>query len=145
MDRQTAWYGDQLFSYTYSNKTKIALPWQNELMELLPLVNEQSKTVFNCCLANLYPDGNSGMGWHTDNEKTLVKNAPIASLSLGTDRVFKLKHKTSGKIIALTLNHGSLLVMKNETQDYWIHCLPKAKKINTSRINLTFRVFNTQL
>jgi len=37
------------------------------------------------------------------------------------------------------LENGSLLVMKDETQDHWKHALPKSSKIMEPRINLTFR------
>jgi alkylated DNA repair dioxygenase AlkB len=37
------------------------------------------------------------------------------------------------------LDNGSLLVMKDQTQQYWLHQLPKSKRIKTPRINLTFR------
>ncbi|MGJ8581386.1 MAG: alpha-ketoglutarate-dependent dioxygenase AlkB, partial [Psychromonas sp.] len=38
--------------------------------------------------------------------------------------------------------HGSLLVMRGETQSHWLHRLPPTKKISTPRINLTFRMIN---
>ena len=40
----------------------------------------------------------------------------------------------------LFLENGSLLVMKGETQENWLHRLPTTKKILTPRINLTFRM-----
>jgi uncharacterized FlgJ-related protein len=32
--RKVAWYGNNDFEYTYSNRTKYALPWTKELSEL---------------------------------------------------------------------------------------------------------------
>ena len=32
--RKVAWYGEEAFEYTYSNTTKLALPWTKELIEL---------------------------------------------------------------------------------------------------------------
>lgn len=32
--RKVTWYADELFKYTYSNHTKLALPWVEELLEL---------------------------------------------------------------------------------------------------------------
>jgi len=40
--REVAWYGDQDFEYTYSNKTKRALTWTSELLELKLLVEEKT-------------------------------------------------------------------------------------------------------
>jgi alkylated DNA repair dioxygenase AlkB len=60
-------------------------------------------------------------------------------LSLGTERVFELKHNITGKKIKLKLEHGSLLCMMKGSQGNWKHQIPKDKNISTSRINLTFR------
>ena len=41
--------------------------------------------------------------------------------------------------IDVILENGSLLVMKDTTQTNWMHRLPPTKKVNSPRINLTFR------
>lgn len=137
--RKAAWYGDSNYSYTYSNTTKHALPWTAELMVLKERVEELTKAKFNSCLLNLYHDGNEGMAWHSDDEKSLGKNTTIASLSFGAERKFSLKHKLTKESVSLVLESGSLLVMKGSTQTHWQHSLPKTTKIKTARINLTFR------
>jgi len=137
--RKTAWYGDQNYAYTYSKTTKKALPWTKALKELKTEVEAASGFTFNSCLLNLYHNGDEGMGWHSDDENTLIKNAPIASLSLGAKRKFSFKHKSTKQTVSVILEDGSLLLMKAPTQTYWLHSLPKTRKVNTSRINLTFR------
>lgn len=137
--RKVAWYGDRDFSYTYSNTTKEALPWTKELLELKALVEKITGTKFNSCLLNLYHDGNEGMAWHSDDEKSLGKNTSIASLSFGAERKFSMKHRESKETVSVQLENGSLLVMKDETQSYWLHSLPKSKKVTKPRVNLTFR------
>jgi alkylated DNA repair dioxygenase AlkB len=137
--RKTAWYGDSDYLYTYSNTTRRALPWTSELRDLKQLAEKLTETKFNSCLLNLYHDGNEGLAWHSDDEKVLRRNGTIASLSFGAERKFSLKHKKTKQTISIVLEHGSLLVMKDETQVYWLHSLPKTKKIVMSRINLTFR------
>jgi len=137
--RKTAWYGDSDYLYTYSNTTRRALPWTSELRDLKQLVEKLTETKFNSCLLNLYHDGNEGLAWHSDDEKVLRRNGTIASLSFGAERKFSLKHKKTKQTISIVLEHGSLLVMKDETQVYWLHILPKTKKIVMPRINLTFR------
>ena len=137
--RKAAWYGDSDYLYTYSNSTKQALPWTEELSWLRQIIEELIGTKFNSCLLNLYHNGNEGMGWHSDDEKSLGKNNTIASLSLGAERKFLFKHKQTKQIVSLLLEHGSLLVMKEATQSNWLHSLPKSKDLIDSRINLTFR------
>ena len=79
------------------------------------------------------------MGWHSDDEKEIIENSTIASFSLGEIRTFKLKHKQTKQIKSFQLENGSLLLMRNETQKYWVHSLPKSKKIKNARLNITFR------
>ena len=137
--RKVAWYGEEEFEYTYSNTTKKALPFTKELLELKDLVEQTCKETFNSCLLNLYHNGEETMAWHSDGEKDLKKDGAIGSLSLGAERKFAFKHKSSGDKISVLLEHGSLLVMKDQTQTFWLHRLPPSTKIKTARINLTFR------
>lgn len=137
--RKVAWYGDRRFEYTYSNMNKYALPWTKELAELKQLAETLTGETFNSCLLNLYHCGDEGMAWHSDAESDLKKDGAIASLSLGAERKFAFKHKQSKEKVELYLEHGSLLVMKDKTQTYWLHRLPPTKKVSTARINLTFR------
>ncbi len=141
--RKVAWYGDSDFPYTYSGTTKQALPWTGELSMLKDLVEKLTATRYNSCLLNLYHDGNEGMAWHSDDEGSLGRNPTIASLSLGAERTFRLKHKRLPLAVALSLENGSLLVMKDTTQSHWLHCVPKSTRIKTPRINLTFRTMMT--
>jgi alkylated DNA repair dioxygenase AlkB len=137
--RKVAWYGDNDCAYTYSNQTKIALPWTKELLALKNKVEEVSKEHYNACLLNLYHHGDEGMGWHSDDEKSIVPQSAIASLSFGAARKFVFKHKESKESVSLLLENASLLVMKGFTQEKWLHALPKTKKVKDLRINLTFR------
>ena len=146
--RQVAWYGERAFSYTYSGIRRTALLWQPLLLDLKHAVETQlaavSPTQFNSCLLNLYADGSQGMAWHSDAEKDLKKNAAIASISLGAERRFAFKHKSSQAVISLTLQHGSLLIMKDDTQSHWLHRLPPTTGVSQARINLTFRTIVAQ-
>lgn len=137
--RKVAWYGDKPFEYTYSNTTKHALAWTDDLLELKALAEEKSGETFNSCLLNLYHNGDEGMAWHSDGETDLKKNGAIASLSFGAERKFAFKHKQTKETISLILENGSLLIMKDETQTNWLHRLPPTKLITKPRINLTFR------
>lgn len=137
--RKVAWYANEPYSYTYSNATKTALPWSPILLELKGLVERASKEEYNSCLLNLYHDGSEGMTWHSDAEIDLKKNGAIASLSFGAPRKFSFKHKHTKQTASKILEHGSLLVMKEQTQTHWLHQLPKSKAVTAPRVNLTFR------
>ena len=137
--RKVAWFGDKPYRYTYSRSTKTALSWTESLLELKNITEANCGEKFNSCLLNFYHSGEEGMGWHSDAEIDLKRDGAIASVSLGAERKFSFKHKQSKERIDCLLQHGSLLVMKGETQTHWLHALPVSKKIWQPRINLTFR------
>ncbi|MBA6155169.1 alpha-ketoglutarate-dependent dioxygenase AlkB [Tenacibaculum sp. S7007] len=137
--RKVAWYAEKPFEYSYSNRTKTALVFTKELLELKALVEKETNETYNSCLLNLYHDGSEGMAWHSDGEKDLKENGAIASLSFGAERKFGFKHKQTKETVYKVLEHGSLLVMKDETQTHWLHRLPPTKMKHQPRINLTFR------
>ena len=92
MNRLTGWVGDDSFFYGYSQIKRQADPWTKSLLRLRYLVEKSTGQRYNSCLLNYYPTGEDGMGWHADNEKELGINPVIASLSLGAERKFSLKH-----------------------------------------------------
>ena len=114
--RKVAWYGDNDYAYTYSNTTKFAQTWTNELFQLKTLVEAYCGKIFNSCLLNLYHNGDEGMAWHSDDEKSLGQNTVIASLSLGAERKFSFRHKKTKETLSLLLENGSLLLMQGATQ-----------------------------
>lgn len=140
--RKVAWYASQEFPYTYSGVTRIATPWIDELLALKQLVELYTDSMYNSCLLNLYHDGEEGMAWHSDGEKELVQNGSIACLSLGAQRRFDFKHKTTAEKKEFELQTGSLIEMKGETQKNWLHRIAPTKKVITPRISLTFRQMN---
>lgn len=137
--RRVAWYGDVGIQYTYSGITMNAVEWTVQLENIQRKLNEDLAHQFNSVLVNLYRDGEDYMSWHADNEKELGHQPTIASLSFGTSRDFFFKHNSTQEKIKLNLEHGDLLVMKGNVQEYWKHSLPKRKRVNSMRLNLTFR------
>ena len=137
--RKVAWYAEKEFSYTYSKITKTSLLFTDVLLDIKNRVQGLTGETYNSCLLNLYHNGSEGMAWHSDGEKDLKKHGAIASVSFGAERKFGFKHKETKETIWKYLPNGSLLVMKDETQDHWLHRLPPTKKVHRPRINLTFR------
>lgn len=138
--RRVAWHGDPGASYTYSGTAHEPLPWTDALLEIRARASELTGASYNSVLLNLYRDGRDGMGWHSDDEPELGVNPVIASVSLGVERRFCLRHRRSRDLRReVILEHGSLLCMAGATQHHWLHALPKASWCNGERINLTFR------
>lgn len=138
--RLQAWYGDEGAHYKYSGIDLPLNPWHDLLLEIKASIEKQTGFSFNSVLANWYRDGQDSNGWHADNEKELGLNPVIASITLGTERIFQMKHRVDkDQKRRILLEHGSLLIMKGKTQHFWLHQIAKSKKIDTDRINLTFR------
>lgn len=136
--RLNAWYGDH--PYSYSGTTFSATPWPAELLDLKNRIENEFGLKLNSALANLYRDGNDGMGWHSDDEKTLGFAPQIASVSLGGSRRFLLRNKSDKtQKHELLLTDGSIVLMLGTCQRDWQHCVPKTRKSVKPRINLTFR------
>nr|WP_046759131.1 alpha-ketoglutarate-dependent dioxygenase AlkB [Kordia jejudonensis] len=139
--RLTALYGTNQKSYSYSNIKMTPHALTPTLLHLKNSVDTICNADFTTMLLNYYRDGKDSNGWHADNEKELGTNPIIASLSFGQERFFHLKHRTDKTLKhKLLLQHGSLLVMKGETQHKWLHQIPKTAKPIQGRINITFRI-----
>ncbi len=139
--RQTAWYGYEGLNYSYSGIKCNPEPWTKELLDIKKVIEHfVPGHDFNSVLLNLYRDGNDKVSWHADDEKELGKNPVIASVSIGAQRRFDLKHKSDkSKKVQFELPSGSLIVMLGELQHNWLHQIPVQKGINEPRINLTYR------
>ncbi|MEM7381259.1 MAG: alpha-ketoglutarate-dependent dioxygenase AlkB [Bacteroidota bacterium] len=139
--RLTALYGNNGKPYSYSNISMKPNPFTSELNELKEGIEAVAGVSFTTCLLNLYRDGRDSNGWHADNEKELGRNPVIASISLGQERFFHLKHRERPELRhKLLLENGSLLLMQGETQHHWLHQIPKTARTIGERLNLTFRV-----
>ncbi len=139
--RLTAFFANNHQSYSYSNIKMSPLPFSKELLEIKALLEPKVLVDFTSCLLNFYRNGKDSNGWHADDEKELGNNPVIASISLGQERSFHLKHKTNPSLKhKILLEHGSLLLMQGSTQHHWLHQLPKTIRSINGRINLTFRV-----
>ncbi|XP_068095557.1 DNA oxidative demethylase ALKBH2 [Hyperolius riggenbachi] len=145
--RKQVTYGDDGLTYTFSGITLSPKPWIPVLDQIRGRVKMATGHSFNFVLINRYKDGNDHMGEHRDDEKELVPQSPIASVSFGACRDFVFRHrdsriKKSGchiEPVKLQLEHGSLLMMNFPTNVYWYHSLPVRKRVLAPRINLTFR------
>jgi alkylated DNA repair dioxygenase AlkB len=138
--RLAAWHGDPDAFYTYSGLRNEPAPWTPELDAIRASIEDFCEQKFNSVLVNLYRDGADSMGWHSDDERELAPDAAIASLSLGTTRRFRLRHRQRHDLrIEIPLSAGCLVIMRSPLQRSWQHCVMREKGAMGARINLTFR------
>lgn len=137
--RLQAWYGDPDSQYEYSKLKMQPLPWDTRLAKLKSACEQKCGARFNSVLANWYRDGRDSMGMHSDNEPELGAQAVIASLSLGQTRRLSFKNIQTKESHRIGLEHGSLLLMKGDTQKFWQHGINKSQTQLGARLNFTFR------
>jgi len=134
--RWTASFGK---SYDYSGKTYPYIPIPDFINDLIPMISATIGFTPNNCLINLYHDGRSSMGYHSDNIDILKPNTGVVILSIGSTRTLRFKNKLdSGDIIDYILSDGSLFYMDADIQNNWLHSIPKSDVMG-NRISLTFR------
>lgn len=133
-------------------------PIPSLLNSLKSAVESATNESYNFVLVNYYATGEDSIAFHSDDERFLGFEPAIASLSLGAEREFLLKHKpapapqgtastsTGGgggtSTIKLPLASGDMILMRGGTQANWLHSIPKRKGKGVGvggRINITFR------
>ena len=133
------WYGDPTTSYTYSRIKLQAVAFPPWMEMLRRRVERQTGNCFNRTLVNYYRDGQDSVDWHADDERELGSEPIIASVSLGQERAFLLRHKTTKERLKINLPPGSLMMMGPGIQEHWHHSVAKDKNVVGPRINFTFR------
>jgi len=146
--RDEAYYGDPGTDYRYSRRLYHPLAWTPDLLSLKARVEQATpeaayanlglpKLGYNAVLCNLYGDANDSVPLHADDEPEM--GPVIASVSLGAERLFRLKAKDGTVMLSERIPPGSLLIMAGETQKNFKHEVPKEPAVAQPRINLTFR------
>ena len=137
--RLTAWYGDPGTTYRYSGVARAAMPWDESLRRLAAAVGAAVGSPFNFVLVNRFRSGRDSLGWHADDEADLGAEPVIASLSVGAQRVFRVRPRAGGASVGKALAHGSLVLMWGRSQRDYKHAVPRTAKPVGERLNFTFR------
>lgn len=132
--------------YEFSGTVRPAVPLPDILRPISEWVDSLGFGKFNQKFANWYLNGNNYIGPHRDDEKQMIPDAPIVSISLGCTRKFRIRdHKTKKIITDIDLQNGSVVIMCGDFQKELTHEIVKVngKKGQAlgKRINLTFRQF----
>lgn len=97
---------------------------------------------YNAVFVNWYMNGKHYIGPHSDDEKDLVENAPIYSLSYGDVRTFRITKKLDKSWVTdIELTDGMMIAMCGEFQKEFKHEILRKPSSNKRRINLTVRAF----
>lgn len=127
--------------YAFSGINHPALEIPEELNNILQWANTISPC--NQILMNWYANGQHYIAAHSDDERQLVPGSPIISISLGGERLFRIREKKT-KMIAcdVKLQDRDVVVMEgSEFQNKFTHEIVKTAKKCNRRINMTLRNF----
>ena len=130
--------------YHYTGRVNRALTVPDILQPLHAWCRANIDERLNGLLLNWY-DGSLGhyIGKHRDSTTNMCDGAPIATVSFGETRVFRLrpwKDKTKRDFAAMD---GSIFVMPYATNLAWTHEVPKSAKYKSRRISVTLRAFDS--
>ena len=115
-------------------------PWTDKLKTVKELIENHTNQKFQVCVLIYYPDGNSGVDFHSDYA-AFGDTSIIPSISLGEEREFIFREKESGNKFVTALENGSLITMGKYCQERYEHSLPINPDYKNQRINLTFRKY----
>ena len=134
--RKTASFG---VAYNYSHISYPFAPMPADIAALASAVGASVGFEPNNCLINLYPDGSSRMGFHSDQTDILHPGTGVAIVSLGAARTLRFRNIENEELRHdYLLENGSLVYMTQEVQHAWKHAVPKAPGAG-ARMSLTFR------
>ncbi len=114
--------------------------WSDKMTLVKDRIERDTGHTFETCVCIYYPDGNSGVDYHSD-APAFGDTTHIASISMGAERIFHLREKQNKKVNEMVLKNGSLLLMGEGCQDRYEHALPLDSNCKSPRINLTFRKY----
>jgi alkylated DNA repair dioxygenase AlkB len=128
--------------YHYTGRVNRALPVEGLMAPFLAWAQEAICADLNGLLFNWY-DGAQGhyIGKHRDSTRGLRPGAPIVTISLGEERVFRLRPWKGHGIWDFPMPHGSVLVLPWDTNLAWTHEVPAAARYRQRRISITARAF----
>jgi len=89
---------------------------------------------------NFYRDGEDHLNFHSDYDRAIgprVANVVVATVSLGIPRTFGLRKVDGSQHHEVTLEPGSLFVMRGKAQRQWLHSVPKSDDLG-SRLSITY-------
>jgi alkylated DNA repair dioxygenase AlkB len=146
--RQTAWEGDEGVSpFAYSGKAMPRSSWSPLVEATRNELVDRIGQYYDGCLLNLYPDGGSGMRYHSDPDQGTLWDYDTTVVSVGATRRFSFRVLPGSDSSLQTQPHtfvvmeGDVTHMFNDCQDRFQHTVKKAddKREVAARASLVFK------
>jgi alkylated DNA repair dioxygenase AlkB len=146
--RQTAWEGDEGVSpFAYSGKAMPRSSWSPLVEATRNELVDRIGQYYDGCLLNLYPEGGSGMRYHSDPDQGILWDYDTTVVSVGATRRFSFRVLPGSDSSAQAQPHtfvvmeGDVTHMFNDCQDRFQHTVKKAddKREVAARASLVFK------
>jgi alkylated DNA repair dioxygenase AlkB len=108
------------------------------LEEMRSALDVRYRTSFERLTFALYRDGRDSVAWHGDYVARRMRDALVATVSVGSPRRFLLRPTGGGRSIGFSLGWGDLVVMGGSCQRTFQHAIPKVAHAGP-RIAIMFR------
>ena len=142
-NRMTAYFGSTPYRYgpvKHDSKPYPDCPVFDSIFERMrSVVPDFTKSNYTC-LVSLYPNGQSSIKPHSDNEAQICTNSSIYTISVGSKRTIVFQNQLG--IINeshIELPHGSVFSMTRASQSSWKHSILTEPNVTNPRISFTFR------
>ena len=142
-NRSVAYYGSQTYSYAGSSHPPRAILDNKYLVNILDVVKEQYPDYqFNSAMITRYANGEEWMPFHSDDEARIAPHSSIMTISFGETRSLQFQSKVTPHThnAKLSLEHGDVLLMSQQSQSYFQHGIPKDTASKLPRISITLRL-----
>lgn len=148
--RKTAWEGDDgVAPFAYSGKSMKRNQWSSLVKASRDRLMDVSGIYYDGCLLNLYPDGGSGMRYHSDPDQGVLWDYETAVVSLGATRRFSFRRNAVSteqdsyqqRPHTFVLMHGDVVEMFGDCQSQFQHTVRTANEKNedAARASLVFK------
>lgn len=144
--RLTYFMAEKGICYEYSGRDNAGVGWHPAILAMKQKAEQGivdcglPPVTFNCAQMNRYEHPRHALGMHSDNEPDLERGQPIASVSFGATREFRIMRRDDeSQQVLIPLVDGCFMVMGGEMQRFYLHGVPAGGEPGL-RINVTFRV-----
>mmetsp|Transcript_30557 Transcript_30557/g.46602 ORF Transcript_30557/g.46602 Transcript_30557/m.46602 type:complete len:409 (+) Transcript_30557:153-1379(+) len=128
--RETAWQGDNhVDGFAYSGKVMRRKQFSPVVEHVRNVLYQQTGVLYDCCLLNLYPDGGSGMRYHSDPDQGTLWGFDTAVVSVGASRRFAFRtiDDSEEQPHMFVVMDGDVTEMKDDCQIRYQHTVKPAE------------------
>lgn len=129
-------------NYRYTGSMNNALPIPDLLAGFMEWSHQNIDPSLNGLLLNWY-DGKLGhyIGAHRDDTRDMIPETPIVTISLGQERMFRMRPYKGKGFRDFPMQNGQVLIIPWDTNLEWTHEVPHFKEYDKKRISVTLRAY----